>query len=175
LAFNFRTGPSASALVDHLDLIKISMTRKHNRPTRRSTGYSLLEVVLASTICMTALVPAMSILRQGMANASKIDTRQLMLIYGVSKMEEQVAIVAASWATGTVTGNFATDGAASIRFSATRSDAPASGGLTNRLMNVSVTVFSDDNGNSTLDAGEMQSIFTTKISKLVNYENMAGS
>jgi hypothetical protein len=145
------------------------------RSKRRTAAYSLLEVVLASTICMTALVPAVSILRSGMANASKIDSRQLMLIYGVSKMEEQLAIVAASWSTGTVTGNFAADGAASIRFSATRSDAPASGGLTNRLMNVSVTVYQDDNANSTLDASEMQSTFTTKISKLVNYESMAGS
>jgi hypothetical protein len=145
------------------------------RPKRATAGYSLLEVVLASTICMTALVPALSILRSGMANASKIDTRQLMLIYGVSKMEEQLAIVAASWSTGTVTGNFAADGAAAIRFSATRSDAPASGGLTNRLMNVSVTVYRDDNANSTLDASEMRSTFTTKISKLVNYESMAGS
>lgn len=131
--------------------------------------------MLASTICMTALVPALALMRDGIANAAKIDTRHLMLVYGVSKMEEQIAIVSASWSTGTITGNFAADGAAGIRFTATRSDAPASGGLTNRLMNVSVTVYSDDNGNAALDAGELQSTFTTKISKLANYESMAGS
>jgi hypothetical protein len=138
-------------------------------------GYSLLEVVLASTICMTALVPALAILRDGMANASKIDTRQLLLVYGVSKMEEQEAIVAASWASGTTTGSFAADGAAGIRYSVMRSDAPASGGLTNQLMNISVTVYSDDNGNAALDAGEAQTTFTTKISKLANYVGIAGS
>jgi hypothetical protein len=110
-----------------------------------------------------------------MSNAAKIDTRHQILIYGISKMEEQLAIVAASWSTGTITGDFSADGAAGIRFSAARTDAPASGGITNRLMNVTVTVYSDDNGNSTLDAGELQTTFTTKISKLVNYETMAGS
>jgi hypothetical protein len=114
-------------------------------------------------------------MRDGMSNASKIDTRHRLLIHGVSKMEEQLAVVAASWATGTTSGDFAADGAASIRFTASRSDSAGNGGLTNRLMNVSVTVFSDDNGNTTLDTGELSSTFTTKVSKLVNYEAMAGS
>jgi hypothetical protein len=142
---------------------------------RGKSGYSLLEVVLASAICTTALVTALAILRDGMTNAGRIDTRNLMLIYGVSKMEEQLAVVAASWATGTLNGDFAGDGFPNIRYTATRTDNPASGGLTNQLMSVSVTVYSDEDGDDTLDAGEMQSVFTTKISKLVNYEGMAGS
>jgi len=150
-------------------------TNQKTRTNRRPRGYSLLEVVLASSICLTALVPALAILRDGVTNATKIDTRQLLLIYGVSKMEEQMAVVAASWSTGTVTGNFSTEGAASIRFSATRSDSAGSGGITNQLMNISVTVYSDDNGNSTMDASEQRTIFTTKVSKLVNYTTMAGS
>jgi hypothetical protein len=90
-------------------------------------------------------------------------------------MEEQMAIVGASWTTGTVTGNFASDGQSSIRFSVTRSDAPASGGLTNQLMNISVTTFSDDNGNGTMDAGEARITLTTKVAKLVSYATKAGS
>ena len=142
---------------------------------RAPKAYSLLEVVLAASICAAALVPALAFMRDGLTLADTINTRHLLLVYGVSKMEEQLAIVAASWSTGTITGDFSADGAAGIRFSAARTDAPASGGITNRLMNVTVTVYSDDNGNSTLDAGELQTTFTTKISKLVNYETMAGS
>jgi hypothetical protein len=153
----------------------MAMTNRRTCERQKRRGYSLLEVVLASTICLTALVPALALMRDGMANASKIDIRHRMLIFGVSKMEEQLAIVAAGWTTGTATGNFATDGDASIRFTATRSDSGGSGGITNRLMNVSVTVYSDDNGNAALDATEMSSTFTTKVSKLVNYETMAGS
>jgi hypothetical protein len=149
------------------------------RPLRQrkrfERGYSLLEVVLAATLCTTALVPALALLRDGMSNATKIDRRQLMLVFGVSKMEEQLAIVAAGWSTGTVTGSFSSDGFASIRYSVTRSDAPADGGLTGRLMNVSTTVYYDDNGNSAMDSSEMRTTFTTKISKLATYESMAGS
>jgi hypothetical protein len=142
------------------------------RPQR---GYSLLEVVLATSICTTALVTALALLRDGMTNAGKIDTRHLMLIYGVSKMEEQLAVVAASWTTGSLTGDFAADGFADIRYSVTRTDAPASGGLTNQLMVVTTTVYSDDNGNDAMDASEMRSTFTTKIGKMSNYQSVAGS
>jgi hypothetical protein len=146
---------------------------QRRRPARRA--YSLLEVVLASTICLTALVPALALMRDGLSNAAKIDTRHRLLIYGVSKMEEQLAIVAASWATGSTSGDFASDGAAGIRFTANRSDSAGSGGISNRLMSVSVTVYGDSNSNATLDAGEPSSTFTTKVSKLVNYETTAGS
>lgn len=145
------------------------------RRTCARRAYSLLEVVLASAICATALVPALAVMRDGIALGDLIDTRHLLLTYSVSKMEEQLAIVGATWATGTVTGNFAADGQASIRFSATRSDSPASGGITNQLMNVSVTTYSDDNGNSVMDSSEARITLTTKAAKLVSYETKASS
>ena len=40
-------------------------------------------------------------------------------------------------------------------------------------MNVLVTTYSDDNGNDTMDAAEARITLTTKIGKLVNYENEA--
>jgi hypothetical protein len=138
-------------------------------------AYSLLEVVLASTICATALVPALAVLRDGVALGDIIDTRQRLLTYGVSKMEEQLAIVGATWATGTAAGDFGSDGQPNIRFSVTRSDSPASGGITNQLMNVTVTTYSDDNTNDVMDASEMRSTFTTKVAKSVSYATKAGS
>ena len=141
----------------------------------RPKAYSLLEVVMASAICATALVPALATVRDGVTLADRIDKRHLLLIYGVSKMEEQLAIVAASWTEGTISGDFAADGHANIRFSAARSDDPASGGIADRLMYVSVTTYSDDDGDDSLDADEMRTIMTTKIGRLVSYENKAGS
>ena len=146
--------------------------------TKRCTSrraYSLLEVVLASAICASALVPALAVLRDGVALGDIIDTRHLLLTYGVSKMEEQLAVIGATWSTGTVTGNFASDGQSSIRFNVTRSDAPASGGITNQLMNVSVTTFSDDNGNSAMDTAEARVSLSTKVAKLASYATKAGS
>jgi hypothetical protein len=142
---------------------------------RTYRGYSLLEVVLASTICATALVPALAYLRDGVTLADTIDKRHLILIYGVSKMEEQMSIVAATWAEGTSGGDFATDGHANIRYTVTRSDDPSSGGLADRLMYVSVTAYSDDDGDDALDTSELRTILTTKISKLATYESKANS
>jgi hypothetical protein len=143
------------------------------RRRRTVNAYSLLEVVMASTICATALVPALAFMRDGMTLATTIDTKHMLLTYGVSKMEEQLAIVAATWVEGSVSGDFAADGHANIRFTVTSSDAPASGGIDNRLMNVSVTTYSDDDADDTMDAAEARLTVTTKISKLVNYENEA--
>jgi len=114
-------------------------------------------------------------MRDGVALGDIIDTKHLLLTCGVSKMEEQLAVVGATWVTGTVAGNFASDGQAGIRFSVTRSDSAASGGITNQLMAVSVTTYSDDNGNSSMDTSEARIVLTTKVAKLVSYANKASS
>jgi hypothetical protein len=142
-------------------------------PLRR--GYSMLEVMLASSICVTAIVPALAMLRDGIALGEIIDTRHLLLTYSVSKMEEQLAVIGATWPTGTVTGNFAADGQSSIRYSVTRSDAVVDGGVVGKLMVVTVTVYSDDNGNSAMDASEARTIMTTKVAKLASYVTKASS
>lgn len=145
-------------------------------PRRRAhNAYSLLEVVMASTICATALVPALAFMRDGMTLATTIDKKHMLLTYAVSKMEEQLAVVGATWAEGTTSGNFAADGHANIRFTVTQSDAPASGGIDTRLMNITVTTYSDDDSDGTMDASEARITVTTKISKLATYENKASS
>jgi hypothetical protein len=137
------------------------------RPRR---AYSLLEVGLAASLCATAIVPALALMRDGMTNLTKIDTDHLLLLYGVQKMEEQQAICARSWTTGSTSGNFSADGNSNIRYSVTRSDAAASGGVTNRLMAISVTTFYAANGNSTMDTGESRLTFSTKVAKLATYQ-----
>jgi len=42
-------------------------------------------------------------------------------------------------------------------------------------MSVTVTTYSDDDGDDAMDANEMRTILTTKIGKFVSYENMASS
>jgi hypothetical protein len=153
-------------------------TRLRWRAASKATarlGYSMIEVVLAASICLTALVPALAMLRDGLALADIIDTRQLLLNYGVSKMEEQLAIVGATWTTGTLSGNFASDGQASIRYTVTKSDAVVDGGVVGKLMVVTVTTYSDDNGNSSMDASEARTTVTTKIAKLTSYVSKANS
>src|SRR4051794_35397699 len=149
--------------------LSIRRCRHARRLALLRRGYSMLEVMLASSICVTAIVPALAMLRDGIALGEIIDTRHLLLTYSVSKMEEQLAVIGATWPTGTVSGNFAADGQSTIRYSVTRSDAVVDGGVVGKLMVVTVTVYSDDNGNSAMDASEARTIMTTKVAKLASY------
>jgi len=142
---------------------------------RTVTAYSLLEVVLATGICAGALVPALALLRDGMQLAERIDTRHLLLICAISKMEEQMAIVAANWTRGTFHGNFSADGHATIRYTVSCSDDPADGGIAGRLMSVMVTTFRDEDGNNLMDSHEMHTTLTTKIGKFASYESKANT
>jgi len=139
------------------------------------SGYSLLEVVLAAGLCATALVPALALVRDSMTLANTIDKRHLLTLYGVAKMEELLSVVAATWSQGTMSGDFAAEGHSNIRFTATCSDDPTDGGIADRLMNVSVTIYSDDNGNDSLDSTELKTVLTTKTAKLLSYELKANS
>jgi hypothetical protein len=145
------------------------------RTRRAKNAYSLLEVMMASTICASALVPALAFMRDGMTLATTIDTKHMLLTYAVSKMEERLAVIAATWAEGTTGGDFAADGHANVRYTVTCSDSPANGGIDDRLMAISVTTYSDDDNDDTMDAAEARITVTTKISKLVNYETTASS
>ncbi len=130
---------------------------------------------MASAICASALVPALAVMRDGLKLQRTIDTRQMLLTYAVSKMEEQSAIVAGNWTSGTTTGTFAADGHGEVRYVVTRSDLPPAGGINNRLMFVQVMTFSDDDGDMTRDSDESAVFLRTKISKLASYETMAGT
>jgi hypothetical protein len=151
-------------------------------PTNRRVApaaFSLLEVVLASALCAAALVPALVIIRDGIAAAREIDIRHQLLLYGVGTLETQLAAVAAlnsAWpGSAPPPGDFAAEGQPNMRYVVTWSDNPADGGLTNRLMNVTVTTFYDEDGDATQDPSEPSVTLDTKIGKFASYENKASS
>jgi prepilin-type N-terminal cleavage/methylation domain-containing protein len=139
-------------------------------PTRRG-GFSLLEMLAATALVAGTLAPALAVMRDAMAASREGVRRTLVANYGVQVLESQSAIVMQNWANGTVTGNFSADGYATIKYSAVKSDAPANGGLTNRLMHLQVTAYDDANGNSAADAGEISSTIRTKVARLTSYIN----
>lgn len=136
----------------------------------RTRGLTLLEVVMAVAITGIALVGALEMLSDGMDLGERIDNQLLLTNYGVSTLESQLALVAHSWTEGTTTGSFAADGHSSIRYSVTRSDSAMDGGIEDRLMHVQVVTYVDANGSGTLDAGEQNCSFRTKIGKYASYE-----
>ena len=130
---------------------------------------------MASSICALALVPSLSLLRTGLTYTQELDTRHMLLVYGMSKMEEQLGVVAASWASGSLSGDYSADGHANVRYSVTRTDSSGSGGIAGSLMVITVTTYDDANGNDSLTAGEKSIVLTTKVGKFATYAAVAGS
>lgn len=142
----------------------------HRNPTRPRGGFSLLEVLMASTLAAIALVSSLALLRDGLQMSRTIDDRLMLTNYAVSELERQLSVVATNWSNGTFGGDYAADGHADFRYTATRSDAVSDGGLVDRLMHVQVTTYIDANGDDALSADEKNCTFRTKIGKFSTYE-----
>lgn len=143
----------------------------NRRPKRR--GQTLIELVAATTMMATAIVPGLQLMRDGMKVSRELEVAGVMTSLCVSKLEEHLSISAATWAMTTTTGNFSAEGYSQIRFSVVRSDSGGDGGITDALMAVTVTVWEDVDSDSTLDNGESKVVLASKIAKVASYENEA--
>jgi type II secretory pathway pseudopilin PulG len=155
-----------------LNSFKTKILRSHHLRERFARrAFSLLEMVMAATLVAGTLVPTMGVMRDAMAKSRDLNRRNLLSNYAVSVLEAQAAMAMTNWTSTTTTGNFSADGHTTIRYSATRSDAPADGGLTGQLMHVQVTVFDDTDGDTTADANELSVLYRTKVAHLQSYED----
>ena len=139
-----------------------------------SLGFSLLEMVMAAALVTGTVVPALSVIRDSMKQSRTLHRQKLLANYAARTLEHQVSHAATNWFSYTAdnTINYYTgDGHSGLRVYLDRSDDPADGGLTGQLMNVEVTVYDDINSSSTLDAGDPQETYRTKVAKLNSYEN----
>ncbi|MEM9185565.1 MAG: hypothetical protein AAGB00_03625 [Planctomycetota bacterium] len=143
------------------------------RPHSRRAAYSLLEVVMAGALVAGTLVPALQLIREGLELSETTDERALLANYAVCKLEENLALVAAAWTSGTVSGDLTADGHSRLRYTVTRSDAVADGGIVGELMHVRVTTYIDEDGDDALDASEPSCSYRTKIGKFASYEAAA--
>ena len=134
-------------------------------------GFSLLEMVAAAVLMTSILVPALAVMRDAMAKSRELNRHNLLANYAVRILEDQSALVATNWVNETISGNFSSDGYPNVRYTGTKSDLVANGGLVNQLMHLRVTVYDDANANSTLDSGELRVDYRTKVAKLNSYEN----
>ncbi len=149
--------------------MNLGMQRRAEK--RQRTAFSLLEMVMASTLLAGSLVPTLAAIRDAMAKSRDLSRRNLLSNYAVSILESKTALNMYTWSNSNTIGNFAIDGHPKVRFIEVSSDDPADGGIVNQLMHIQVTVFDDADGDSTLDSNELQVTFRTKIAKLESYEN----
>lgn len=138
---------------------------------RNRSGFSLLEMVMASALIVGALVPTMSVMRDAMSKSRDMSRRNLLANYAVSVLEARCASLMDNWSSTTTSGNFSGDGHATIRYTATSSDSAGQGGLTNQLMHIQVTVFDDTDADASLNANELRVVYRTKIARLQSYED----
>lgn len=140
--------------------------------TKRRRGQSLLEVVAASTIIATALVPALRMMRDSLEVSRGVEEADLMATLCVDKLEDHMNKVAATWDKTTVSGDYtALEGRSYLKYQVTKTDSVADGGIADRLMAVTAVVWNDANGNGSLETGEKKALFATKVSKFVSYNN----
>lgn len=141
-------------------------------PNRR--GASLMEVVIAAALIAITLVPALRMIRDGLAQSRQTESRQLVTTLGTGTLEKHLALAGAHWETGSLTGDFAGDGYPQVRYLVQRSDAPADGGITDRLMAVTATVWEDLDGDAAPGASECRLVFASKVAKLSSYQAQVG-
>jgi hypothetical protein len=150
-------------------------TRSFHRRQAFRRAFSLLEMLAATALVAGTLAPALAVMRDAMAGSREGVQRALVANYAVYVLESQAALVMHNWTAGTTTGNFAADGHATIKYSAVKSDAPADGGLTNRLMHIRVTAYEDKDGDSIADPNEIKITVRTKVARLTSYVNAPNS
>ena len=137
---------------------------------RQKQGLTLLELVGATTILAITLIPALSMMRDSLRISRQTERANLMATLAASKLEEQLLRTAGAWAAATVTGDFSADGYSTMKFQVVRSDSPAVGGISGVLMCITSTVWDDTDNDSVLDAGELRSVFASKLARNAAYE-----
>ncbi|MEM9700961.1 MAG: prepilin-type N-terminal cleavage/methylation domain-containing protein [Planctomycetota bacterium] len=150
--------------------------RRTSRPRR--SGLTLLEVVAASVVLAIALAPALRIVRTALLAADRIDRQERCLMTATDRIEYLMSRGAADWAAtedpAHQHSSAAVPGYPGLRLRDDVWDSPAVGGIQDRLANIEVTAWYDDDGDAALDADEPQVTLTTAVARLTAYELHAG-
>ena len=137
----------------------------------RRRGNTLLEVIAASAVIAIALAPGLRILRDAIVVGEQVETADALSTFCAGRLEASLAVTCASWNTTSETGDYSILGYPAIKYSVTKSDAAIDGGIPNRLIAITVTVWNDADGNSALDADEHRQQLGCKIAKMARYDN----
>ena len=137
---------------------------------RRRTAHSLLELIVASSLVSIVVATSVTLMRESLRLSDDSETRNLLTTLAVSKLEQQLTLVASSFPEGAETGDFAADGYGDVKYSVTRSAQVADGGIPGKLMAVAITAWNDTNGNGDADSGEPQVNLRTKLAWITAWQ-----
>ena len=147
-----------------------------HRPLPRAyhrRAYTLIELVMAASLTALAIVPALSLMRDSIEQGTSIDTQNMIATLCMSKLEEHLALAAATFTETNTTGDFSREGYGRLKYTVNSSTAAKAGGIPDQLMAISVTVWSDADNDTQQDIDESSLTLATKLAKMVRYEGVA--
>ncbi len=134
---------------------------------RHSRGFTFVELIAAIFVLAITLVPATQFLADSMTLRRDLERDRNMVLLAIQTIEEQMSVINGGWTTAQQTGTFASQGLPDLAYEIVRSDAAADGGISDLLMAIIVRVWSDDDGDQQLDAGETSVELQTKMARSV--------
>jgi len=140
------------------------------RTRAKRRGTSLLETVLACALLSAVLVPAMELMESGLVVSREVDTRNMLTTLCIAKLEEELAKTAASFTEASSSGTFA-PAQSDLRYQVVRSFEADDADVSDTLMVLTATVWSDEDGDGSLDGDEPSCLMNTKVAKMTLYQS----
>ena len=147
-----------------------SQRRSSDHSRARRIGHTLLELIAASTLVSIAVTVTMSLMRQSLELSHETEKRNMLVTLAVSKMEEHLAVTSMNFVEANVSGDFNSDGYSDCRFQVVKSAQTSDGGIPDRLMAITVTVWCDFDGDQATDAGEVVVTLRSKLAKITAWD-----
>ncbi len=132
---------------------------------RNRRSFTFVELIAAIAILAITIVPATQYLAGSMTLRRRLERNSVMVMLAIQTIEQQMAVINAGFTTAQEAGTFVSQGHPEIAYERIRTDATAQGGIPDLLMVITVRVWSDDNGNVLLDAGESVVELHTKMAR----------
>lgn len=134
---------------------------------RNCRGFTFVELIAAIFVLAVTLVPATQFLAKSMTLRRELERDRNMVLLAIQTIEEQMSVINGGWTTAQQTGTFASQGLPNLAYEIVRSDAATDGGISDLLMAIIVRVWSDDDGDQQIDAGESVVELQTKMARSV--------
>lgn len=134
---------------------------------RNRRSFTFVELIAAIAILAITIVPATQYLAGSMTLRRRLERNSVMVMLAIQTIEQQMAVINAGFTTAQETGTFVSQGHPEIAYERIRTDGTAQGGIPDLLMVITVRVWSDDNGNVLLDAGESVVELHTKMARSI--------
>jgi len=125
-------------------------------------------------LMMAAVItPALVLVRQQLEMGREIARYQAMETFAASYLEQALAQRAADFHAFTMAGAVAGTAFSDLRYSVVGSTAPGDGGVSEKLLAVTSTVWRDEDSDTVLDNDEERITLASKLARMTQYEELA--